>query len=110
MDNMKVIIVTLIWTFTILVIYMIANTMLFGYIDPTMRAVAYNARDNDSAAAPGGFVNYDRYVARTSILKTSFDISCFILILIPYAYLFVRLLLRKEQTAAPPVIYPGGAW
>jgi hypothetical protein len=105
MDNSKIIIVTLVWTFSIGLIYMIANTMIFGYVDPAMKSIAYSSRDN----LTGGYVNYERYVERTNVIKASFTIGCFILVLIPYAYLFVRLLLKKEQTAVQ-IVYGGGGW
>lgn len=103
MDNFKMIVVTLVWTFTVLLTYMITNTMVFGYITPTMTDIAYQSRDN----VTGGFVDYEGYISKAVMIKSGFNIACFILVLIPYAYLFVRLLLKKEQTTAP-IYYPGG--
>lgn len=106
MDNFKMIIATLVWTFTVGLTYMIANTMVFGYISPTMQDIAYTSRNN----LTGGFVDYPRYITNTNLIKNGFNIACFILVLIPYAYLFVRLLLKKEQTATPAYYGYGGGW
>lgn len=105
MDNFKMIIVTLTWTFSVLLVYMVANTMIFGYVSPQMTSIAYQSRNN----LTGGFVNYDRFTSNAFVIKSSFNIACFILLLIPYAYLFVRLLLKKEQTTEP-LYYPPGSW
>jgi len=96
MDVVRTVVFVLIWTFVVLLIYMVGNTVLFGYVSPIM----------DSAAASAGY--HTIYTAQnTNIAKTSFNVACFILILTPYAYLFVRLLLRREPTS--PAYNPGGA-
>jgi len=108
MDTFQTVVIVLVWTFAVILVYSIANTMIFGYVDPTMQDMAYSSRDNIT----GGFVNYENYVDRTNMIKAGFNIACFILLLIPYAYLFVRLLLKKEQTVQPVPYYApqGGGW
>jgi len=106
MDTFKTAVIVLIWTFSVILIYTIANTMIFGYVDPTMQDIAYQSRDNIT----GGFVNYEQYQDRAAMIKAGFNIACFILLLIPYAYLFVRLLLKKEQTTQPYYMPAGGSW
>lgn len=99
MDTMKVGIFCLVWSFVILLIFMIVNTLVFGIVDPTLNDIA-----NQSS-----YVDYARYEARTNVIKSGFNIALFIFALIPYAYLFVRMLLKKEQQAQPAYI-PGGGW
>lgn len=106
MDTFKTVVLLMVWTFAVILIYQIANTMIFGYVDPTMQDIAYQSRDNIT----GGFVNYENYVARTGMIKSGFNIACFILLLVPYAYLFVRLLLKKEQTVQPYYSPQPGGW
>lgn len=105
MDTFKVGVMTLAWTFIVIVMYMIANTMLFGHVTPIMDDIA-----NQSRTENGGFVDYDNYVARTTMIKNGVNIAFFILLLIPYAYIFVRLLLKKEQTTTPYYNPMGGSW
>jgi hypothetical protein len=81
-------------------IYMILNTMIFGIITPEL----------DDIANETSFVDYDRWQSRTAVIKTGFNIALFIFALIPYAYLFTRLLLKKEQQAQPAYYSPGGGW
>lgn len=101
MDAFKTAIMVLAWTFLIGIIYMTVNVMVYGYVDPILT----------DAANQSDYVDYDRYVERTNIIKSGFDIACFILILIPYAYLFVRLLLKREKTSPPAYMPPsGGGW
>lgn len=100
MDTFKVALVVLVWTFSVLVIYMIANVMVFEYIAPTFDDIANNT----------SFVDQSRYATVSNIIKTSFNTACFILLLIPYAYLFVRAILKKEQTAQPAYVPAGGGF
>ena len=107
MDSFKTIVFTLVWTFSLLIIYMIANTMVFGHVDPMMRDLAYQSRDNIT----GGTVNYETYTSQIDVLNIYFNITMMIMIAIPYIYLFVRLMLKREQTAAaPPGYYPGAGF
>ena len=106
MDIYKVAVITLAWTFIVILMYMIGNTLIFGYVDPTMEDIAYQSRDNIT----GGFVNYENYIARTNMIKAGFNIAMLIMLLIPYAYIFVRLLLKKEQTTTPYYAPQGGGW
>jgi hypothetical protein len=95
MDVVRTVVFVLVWTFVTLLVYMIGNTVLFGYVSPVM----------DDAAASAGYSTF--YTPQnTNIAKTSFNVACFILILTPYAYLFVRLLFKREPTS--PTYNPGG--
>jgi len=99
MDTFKVIVLTLAWTFIVGLTYMAVNTMIFGYVYPTLNETAHATT----------LVDNDRWDARTNVIVSGFNIACFILVLVPYAYLFVRLLLKREQTAPPAYGgYPGG--
>ena len=102
MDTAKTGLFCLVWTFVVLMIYMIVNTMLFGYVIPVFDDMAYDSRDNIT----GGFVNYERYQSRSFVVEVSFNVAMFILVLVPYAYLFVRYLFKREPTTQP--VYPGG--
>ena len=104
MDTMRVAIFCLVWSFLILLVYMIMNTVVFGIFVPEMDKAAYAARNNET----GGYVDYDNYVVRTNVIKNSLHISLFIIALIPYAYLFVRLLLKKEFQTQPAGYSPYG--
>lgn len=105
MDTVKIGVGVLAWTFMVILMYSIGNTMIFGYVEPVMDDIA----NVSNASQPGGFVNTDNYELRKNMFLSGFNIACFILLLIPYAYLFVRLLLKKEQqvTTYGPT---GGGW
>lgn len=105
MEVFKVIALTVVWVFIVIVNYMIGNLTIFGVVEPTMREIAFNSCDNET----GGYIKCDRYLATTHIFTSAFNVSCAILLSIPFVYLFVRLLFKKEsQTQPQPSIYQGG--
>lgn len=106
MDTYKTGVGVLVWTFMVILMYSIGNTMIFGYVEPVMDDIANVSNDSQ----PGGFVNTDRYEAGKNVFLSAFNIACFILLLIPYAYLFVRLLLKKEATTTPYGGPQPGGW
>jgi hypothetical protein len=97
MDNFRTAVFVLIWTFSIGLVYMTGNTMMNGYFVPIMNKMALNSSMIQDKAA---------YTLQANTLTTAFNVACLILVLAPYAYFFVRLLLKKEQTSQP--YYGGG--
>ncbi|MCX6817735.1 MAG: hypothetical protein NTU57_02665 [Candidatus Aenigmarchaeota archaeon] len=98
MDNFRTAIFLLAWTFTIGLIYMVVNTMMGGYFIPIMNDIA-----NDSSLVQ----DKAAYSLQTGTATTAFNVACLILVLSPYAYFFVKLLLKKESTSQP---YQPGVW
>jgi len=95
----RVVIGVLVWEFTCVLLLMISNTVVNGYIAPVMYSVADNST----------MVNGTLYRQQISPVVSAFNISLYIFLVLPFIYLFVRMLLKKEQTA-PPQYYPGGGF
>lgn len=102
-DVFKIAVMTLAWTFIVGVMYMSVNVLVFGFVDPIMNQTVENASFETPEMKA-------RWNERTTVIKSAFNIACFILVLIPYAYLFVRLLLKKEKTSQPVYVPQGGGW
>lgn len=92
----KTAVYVLVWEFTVLLVLMIFNTMVFGYMVPVF----------DGIAASESMIDNARYQANTVPIKVGLQIAFFIFAAIPFIYLFVRMLLRREQTAPPQYGYP----
>lgn len=90
-DVVKTAVYVIVWEFIVLLTLVIVNTMMFGYIVPTF----------DDMAASSSFVDSARYQANTLPVKVGLQIAFFIFAALPFIYLFVRLLLKREQTAPP---------
>lgn len=96
---LKTVVYVLAWEFMVVLGILIVNTTVFGYIIPQF----------DTIAASSSFVNYSEYAARTDPVKAAFNIALFILAVVPIVYLFIRLWLKREQTA-PPALTDMPAW
>jgi hypothetical protein len=99
MNTRKVVIGVLVWEFTSIIMLMISNTIVNGYIAPTMYDIT-----NAST-----LVNGTLYRQQISPVVSAFNIAMYIFMVLPLIYLFVRMLLKKEQTS-PPAYYPGGGF
>jgi len=95
----RVVIGVLVWEFVCVLMLMISNTIVNGYVAPTM----YSVVDNSS------IVNGTLYRQQIRPVVSAFNIALYIFVALPLLYLFVRMLLKKEQTA-PPAYYPQGGF
>lgn len=98
---LKTAVFVIIWEVVIGFAVIMCNTVVFGYVEPTISDIA-NKTD---------MVNYDRYQANITPIKTGANIALFIFAIIPLLYVFVRLWFKREQTAPlqynPTWCYPG---
>lgn len=92
----KVAVFVIIWEFIVATCFVIANVTIYEYVEPTFDEVANNT----------DFIDYDRYEARKTPVLMGFNIALFLLAILPFIYLFVRLLLKREQTSPAPYQYP----
>lgn len=97
MTAVKTAVYVLAWEFMVIMVFLILNTFLFGYAVPIFDDIA-----NQSMSAEG----FAAYESRSTPIKAGMLVAFFIMVLTPFAYLFVRLLLKREQTA-PPYYQPG---
>ena len=92
----KVAVFVIVWEFIVATSFVLANVMIYEYVEPTF----------DDLANTTDFVDYDRYVARKTPVLMGFNVALFVLAILPFVYLFVRLLLKREQTAPPDYRFP----
>lgn len=95
----RVVIGVLVWEFVSILMLMMGNTIVNGYVAPVM----YDIADNST------LVNGTLYRQQITPVVSAFNITLYIFMALPFIYLFVRMLLKKEQTA-PPAYYPGGGF
>ncbi len=91
----------LVWEFVTAIMLMLSNTIVMGYVAPIMNGIA------------GSYVLADgtTYAQQVAPITNGFIIALYIFAAIPFIYLFVRLLLKREQTAPPSPYYaPGGGY
>jgi hypothetical protein len=86
----------IVWIFIVFVMFQVGNYIIFQHVKPIMLNLA-----NSTA-----LVNYDRYVERVNVIVAAYNIAMFILLITPFIYIFVRLLLKKEPSQQP--IYYNG--
>lgn len=92
-----------IWVMAVLIIYILLNTVFGEYIFPTFDDIA-----NQSKIESGGFMNYTRYQARSNMIKSVFDYVFAIMIILPFAYLFIKYLLKREPEPQQQYYYREG--
>lgn len=93
----KVAVFVVVWEFIVAVCFIVGNVMIFEYVEPTF----------DDVANKTAFVDYAQYEARKTPVLMGFRVALFVLAILPFVYLFVRLLMKREQTALPAYGYPG---
>ena len=107
-DTFKTPLFFILWVFMVFLVYVIGNTILGGYFVPIMNGVANSA--NNTMTAPG--LTSTDYINKGNVLMLYFQAGCFILLLIPFLYLFVRMLMKREPANTQPSYnpYSGGNW
>lgn len=75
-----------VWIFIALLLSSIFYTIVGGYIQPTFNDMAHNTT----------FVNETRYEATENVAMNTLAVVLAICIITPFAYILVRLFLKKE--------------
>lgn len=98
-DMVNTVIGILIWEFVTAILLIMSNTIVGGYVAPIMKDIANNTPGVDGAA----------YAQQVTPIENGFVIALYIIAALPFIYLFVRMLLKREQTSPPsPYYIPGG--
>lgn len=95
----KIFMSVLVWEFTCVLMLMMANTVVNGYVAPIMKNAA-----NSTTLMNGTLYNQQIYP-----VEAGFNIALYIFMALPLIYLIVRMLLKKEQTS-PQTVYSGGGF
>ena len=94
----KVFTFVLVWEFSCILMLMISNTVVNGYVAPIMK----------NAANSSTLVNGTLYNAQIHPVEVGFNIALYIFMALPLIYLLVRMVLKREQVT--PQYYPGGSY
>jgi ABC-type methionine transport system permease subunit len=97
-DMVDTIIGVLVWEFVTAIMLMTSNTIVSGYVVPLMHGITT------------GYVLADgtTYAQLAAPIENAFVIALYIFAAIPFIYLLVRLLIKREQTAPPAPYYGQG--
>lgn len=95
MKEISVIIVVFAWIFIVAILFVSLNTVFVGQIIPTLNDVAQDT----------SFVNYERYTEKEALYKTVFYGVFFIMGALPFIWLLVRLLYKREPSPSQGVYY-----
>lgn len=81
--------------FIAVILFMVFNTMMGSFIQPTFSDIAHNTT----------MINITRYDAAEANFMSALYVVLGIFIIIPFAYLLIRLFFKRE-----PVAYDRGAY
>jgi len=87
--NIATPIMIFVWIFIVIILAMVFNTAIMGFVKPVFSDAAHNLT----------FVNETRYEAKESMIVNVFYIVIAITVITPFAYILVRLFFKKEPEA-----------